>query len=455
MASFISVPQTYASLLGAEDIPSAMLPSNQSKMIPCATNLKSVRTSSASVGPSATALFQIQTGAGTGYMKAGSAYLRGQLVLTASGAGAGTWRFSGPREGIATGTGEGLNKGIHSASALVSRLTVSNGTQQLSQLTNYNVYHDILLAHGASSDYCLNDSSVYEFTGITRNVAAAPTANETTINFTIPLISPVWSGQQAVPLFLLNAPLSVEVLTNSIADAFVVATTAITNYSLNNLEICYEEIAVSPELKQSIMNRLAQGAVWKQYMDSVYSIQTSADNGASFNIGIGVSSCKGVVGVDRNPSAIGIGFTGDFMLNGFSNLRVLYDGKLQNSFDLTTDATVYAELNRTLHSMFDSDKTSCLAKNPSPAVGNTPWYDFNISKFVYGVSSQCVNDSSIGFSGEPVQMVTMNHFNATAANSSAYPYVGESWVAGRQRIYFIFYDELLTIDANGSCALVR
>jgi hypothetical protein len=247
----------------------------------------------------------------------------------------------------------------------------------------------------------------------------------------------------------------VELLFNSIADAFVVDTIAISNYVISNAEICYEEIAVSPELKQSIMNRLQGGAMWKQYMDSVYSIQTAALQNDSYNIGVGVTSCKGVIGVDRNPSAIGVGFTGDFMLNGFNNIQVRYDGKLINNYDITTDASAFAELNRSLHSMYDSNITSCLSNDASAASGNNPWSDYVVSKFAWGVSSQAVNDSTVGFSGSAVQMITVQHYNNTAANAAAFAYVNEAFVASRQRVYFVVYDEVLLIDSNGVCSLMR
>ena len=452
--SYNNVPLQYNALLGQEDVPSTFLPTTASKMVPMTSSLKSVRTQSASVGASSTALFSVQTGAGQGWLQSNSVYLRGTLVLT-MGAVAGTWKFSGP-SAPAGGIGEGLNKNVGSASALISRLTVSNGSQQLSQLTNYNVWHDILSAHAVSSDYIVNDSTIYEFTGVTRGVGAAPTANERTINFAIPLLSPLFCGEQSLPLFLMNAPLSCEILVNSIADAFVLTGGAtITSFLLNNLEICYSSVDASPELKSGIMAKLNAGALWKQYSNSIFSIQTDAGSGTSYNIGVGVSSAKAVIGVDRNPSAIGVGTTGDFMLNGFSNVRVSYDGKLITNYDLTTDASVFAELNRSLSAMYDSNVTSCLSKNNAPAAGDTTWSDYVVSKFAWGASSSCVSDSTVGFSGVPVQMITIQHFNATAANSSAFPYVNEAYVAGRSRCYFILYDELLTIDSNGVCSLVR
>ena len=456
--SFYSVPNAYSALLGSEDIPSCMLPSSQSKMIPCTSVLKSVRTQSANLSAGAMALWQINTGSGTGYIKPSSLYLRGKLTLTMP-VGTLGWRFSGPKQGIAVADarGEGGNKGIFSASALISRMTVSNGSQQLSQLTNYNAWHDLLLAHGASSDYVVNDATVYEFTGVTRLVTAAGAlANEVTINFAIPIISPVFNSQQAIPLFLLNSPLSVEILFNSIADSFVSVAGTVTSYVIDNAEIVYEEIQVSPELKASIMSKLQGGAVWKQYLDSVYSIQTSPTSGLSYNVGVGLSSCKAVLGVDRQTVTAGTFGTGDFMLNGFSNVRVLYDGKLINNFDLNNDVSVYAELNRTIHSMFDSNVTSCLNKDPDTGMGSIPWTDFCISKFAWGISSQAVNDMTIGFSGQPVQMINIQHFNTTVANDANFPYVNDTHnTVNRNRIYFVLYDELLTIDANGICSLLR
>ena len=460
-SSFQQVPQTYNSLLGEEDIPSSLLPGKQSRMVPCTTSLKSVRTGSAAATPSSTSLFQINTGAGAGYLKPNSVYLTGQLVLSIPVVGAApSWRFSGPQQsGAVGGVGLGDNTGVHSASSMISRVTVSNGSQQLSQIQSYNVYHDILTAHAASTTYTAIDGSIYEFAGVVRSLTAAgATANELTMFFAIPLLSPVWSGDQSVPLYLLNSPLTVEVLTNSIADAFVTNNAAITNYTLNNLQICYEEIQVSADLKNAVMERLRQGQVWRQFMNQVYVINTSAESGNAFNIGLGVSSLKGIVWADRQPSAGRVSAfaqTGDLILNGFSNCRFNVDGRNINQFDLTDDTKVYSELNRALATMHDSNHTSLMTKNYGPAIGNSPWYDFNLNRFAVGCSTNAVNDYSVGFSGCPCQMATIQHFNNSVASIPQFPYVPEAFIAGAQRIYALLYDELLTIDANGVCSLIR
>lgn len=392
-------------------------------------------------------------------MKPNSVYLTGTLSLSFGATGANpSWRFSGPKQATFGGVGLGDNTGVHSASAMISRLTVSNGSQQITQIQNYNVYHDMLLAHGASTTYTAIDSAVYEFAGVIRAVSAVPTANESTIRFAIPLISALWSGDQAVPLYLLNAPINVEVLTNSIADAFVTNNLPINNYVLSDLQLCYEEIQVSAELKNAVMDRLRQGQVWRQFMNSVYTLNTSAENGNAFNIGTGVSSLKGIMWADRQPATgrvSAIATTGDLILNGFSNCRFNLDGRNINQFDLTNDTIVYSELNRSIQSLHDSNHTSLMTKNYAPAIGNDPWYDFNLNRFVVGCSTQAVADYSVGFSGQPCQMATIQHFNQTPVNDPDFPYVNEAFIAGAQRIYVLLYDELLTIDANGTCSLIR
>ncbi len=468
--SFYSTPSVYSSLLGEDNIPATLLPSGASKMIPCTAQLKSVRTQSANLTAGSTALFQLQTGGGTGYLKSNSVYLTGSFRVTGTAiTGINNWRFNGPTQ--ATGVqvvGEGSNKSTHGASAMIARLTIANGASQISQLTNYSAYVDLLRTHATSSDYNVNDATVYEMNGVVKTLtaSAAPgtpiSDTEGTFNFAIPLVSPLFCSAQSIPLFLLNSPLSIEILFNSVSECLVAgANTTITGFSINNAQIVYEEIVVSPELKQSVMSKLQGGALFKMFLDNVYSIQSSAENSNSYNIGIGANSVKGILGIDRAvPGALGILNQGDFALNGFSNIRILYDGKLINNFDIGTDAIAFSELNRCLHSMHDSNITSCLAKASVSAVGATACHDYVLSKFAWGCSSQCVNDFSVGFSGVVAQMITVQHFNNTVAsaaggNSVNFQYVNEAFVAGRQRIYFIFYDELLTIDGNGVCSLVR
>ncbi len=446
---FSSLPVQYNAMLGSEDIPSSMLPDVKTKMIPCTSNLKSVRTSSANIGAGSLALFQLNTGAGTGYLKSNSVYLRGSVTLTLTNGG-GTWRFTGPQN-------------VHSASALINRLTVSNGSQMLSQLTNYNSWHDILLSHATSRDYIEQDSTLYEGTGVIKTYANPATTFESTLNFSIPLMSPVFNSSQFIPLFLLNAPLTVEVLFNSIADA-IQSSTATTAYIVNDLQIVYEELAVSPELKQSIRDRMQSGSMWKQYLDSVYSINTSSTSGLSFNLGVGLSSCKGVLVADRQNA---VGVVGQFILNRFSNARFYFDGRLINNFDLTTDAVVYSELNRTLNSIYDSDRTSSLglvgvgyngAINKTVPLGvgfDTASTDFCTQKFIYGVSAQSVNDFSVGFSGQPVQMIVVQTFNDGGADNVNFPPATQPAFSSVPKVMFVLYDELLTIDANGVCSLIR
>lgn len=458
--SYYGLPQQYpTSLLGEEDVPAGLLPSKAANLVKgCSVANKAVRTSSGNIQASSSAIFQIPSGGG--YLKPHSVYLTGTLVMQMAAA-ATTFRFSGPRQAIASATavGAGDNKGVHSASALINRLTVSNGTQQLSQIASYNAFMDIINTHAASDDFIVNDQGVFAFGGVTRTTAAAPTLGERTINFAIPLWSSVWTSETALPLWLLKNPLTIEIVTSAISDAFVVtgAGASITSYEIQNAQVMYSEISVPSDLKSAIMDRLNAGAVWKQHMNSCYVIQTASTAGLAFNVGINCSSVTGVLVADRQPSGGpgAIAATGDLVLNGFSNARFLYDSRVQNNFDYNNEAITYAELNRTMGSLYDANVTSCLAKNPAPAAGFTPYHDYCLSKFAYAVSSDCVQDSSVGFSGQPCQTLTIQTFNNTAANSPNFPYVNEAQLDGRQKIMAILFNEALLISADGSCSLVR
>lgn len=443
--SFFNVPVSYNALLGEQDIASTMLPSTASKLVPCASVLKAVPTSSGSIGPSSSAMFQIQTGSGVGYLKAHSVYLRFRLDVTQTGAANTSWAFKGPA-------------GLHNASALINRLTVSAGSTQLSQLTNYNIWHDLLLTHATSRDYTGADAVQYEYTGIVKDNSADNAINKT-IYVSIPLLSPLFTSAQSLPLFLMQSPLTVEILFNSVASAFkwAAAGNAVTNYLISNAEIVYESIEVSPELKSSIMSRMANGGVWRQYLDSVYSLQTASQSTLSYNIGAGLSSLKGFLMSEIRATDLSTTANdANFVSNGFSNLRVYYDGKLINMFDLNNASTCFAELNRTLNAIYDSDRTSTLTiSNPSNA--NQNYTDFVNAKWAVGVSSQAVSDLSIGFSGQPAQMVNfiIEHNSGAEAAGSVTPFPNNTVFAAGTIYAFLLYDELLTIDANGVVALLR
>jgi hypothetical protein len=62
---------------------------------------------------------------------------------------------------------------------------------------------------------------------------------------------------------------------------------------------------------------------------------------------------------------------------------------------------------------------------------------------------------TIGFSGSPVQMVLVQTDNQNPDNSPNFPYSAVAYAAGAPKFFFVLYDELLTIDANGICSLIR
>ena len=105
------------------------LQGDNSKTFPAAkSQIRSIPSSSASVGPSTSCLFQIPTG-GLGFIKSGSMYVRGKLNVGQTGAAGVSWAFGGQ--------GNTNTYDYGSASMLINRINIQLGSTNVSY-ANYN-----------------------------------------------------------------------------------------------------------------------------------------------------------------------------------------------------------------------------------------------------------------------------------------------------------------------------
>ena len=415
----------YGIAAATSDVPLSLGSSTLSKPLPSETKIVSVPTQSANAGPGGNQIFQLPTGAGTGFIKPNSMYFAFDVVATG---GAGTWNWQGP---------------TRSASSLINRLTVQIGSTNVEQINNYNILHDQLLLHTANYSYFNTDSNIIEGTA---SAAYVGTATGVTASYSVPLISSLFSNEKAVPTFLFQGPITLLLDYNSLLNTIQDGTVAFTatNYTISNARIVYETIAVDESYKQGVKAMLAEGRLFQMNLVSYMNLQVALQDNVNYTIGANLSSIKGILysaaaGSGANASvavAAGSFASGRPMYNVVNsaqtcqqNFRLYLDGRLVNQLqNLNSKNVVFSEMNRTVSNMFDTNSTSVDAVNYLNAT------------FVGGINTNRFNER-MAMCGSPAQ--NLNFIYEATGSAGGNLYVN------------LIYDQVLVCDALGSCSMVR
>jgi hypothetical protein len=326
------------------------------------------------------------------YILGGSAYLNFDFTLTATTTGTFTTMS---QQSYFTG---GPTK---SAAALIDRITVSAAGTTLCDVSNYPIWHNIILLHAASQDY-VTSTSILEnaFTGIDRYTAAV--TNQTkTIPISLPLALQLFNTTKAFPLWAFAGPLVINIYWSSFArsigccpqlqgaNQFTDAATATdTTFSGSwagaNLSLRAVCTDVDPEYVMEQRKQMAAGKLLVFQYDQAMGMQTQLGS-TSINFGVNVSSLLAVLGAQLTAAdatavatapaeALGAATAGNTLQNfagswGYSanesdSIRVFRDGTQLTSFPLMASARddAFPVLTQALGVLFSTSNASICRK---------------------------------------------------------------------------------------------
>ena len=423
-------------------IPESFTSSVDQKMMSCYTIIKQVTSQSSDQYSNGLIMMQIPSGSGCGYLKSGSCYLSCRIGFTQSSNAANMIAFQG---GLSpSGTTPALvaspSLGGGSASAIISRLNVSIGGVLVNSIQNYRVLHDQILNHCTSDAYRKNDSSIMEFTG----KALSSTIANGSLDVVIPILAPIFNDEQSIPLFLLNSPIVVEILLNNVNEALAYTTTAVTEFVVIKAALVYECVIPSPDFEISVKQRLQSGSMWTMNTDDYYNMSLANSASINFNIGLNLSSIKGVLYTFSPTPVAGQyhGYSGDNQ----TDFKLYLDSRLINQTGLLdTRALQYAEFQRTIGALFDYVTTSSnyglmpVLSNINVVTGNLHGA-YKDETFCGGIACNRSSDSSFAFTGTPAQTINITR-ECTGTAGTLY--------------LMILYSQMLMIDATGNVSIMR
>jgi hypothetical protein len=359
---------------------------------------------------------------GAGFAVSGSAYIK--FTVNVTQAVAPSWAF----------------KQTGAASSVIQRMTAILSGAQVETIQQYNKMYNALLQHACNGNYVSSDSRLVE------NTYAINFNTNASLSVAIPVGLGVLNAKQHLPLFLLSSA-QVQCDLASVLDALTAGSAdAISEYTVSNATLVVEQICPDSAYEMGMKQMLAS-RVYQLCFDTFFNNKYSQQASITVPLGLNSSSVRSVFW--QSIPWIGARRTHAPTDGGQTLAQLTLDGALVSNSQLSSTAEQFLEMNRGLSNLFDITRTS-LAPSAAAADANAVAADYTVGPcirtiyasgaYLGGLSCQRSSDSGFAFVGQPVNQAVLT-WNGTAATGEFYVYCA--------------LQQVLTVDANGTCNLIR
>ena len=415
--SFQGRQNTIIPTSAVSDVPNSLLSKRQMKAMNSRNQVIQLSASNGNVaGPSGTISFNIGTGAGQGYMKAGSAYLRFEFTPTG---GAGNINFNGA-------------VGAQSCASLIRTLNINVGGLQVEQVNDYDKYYRMVQAHATNSGYVEHDAQITESSS---SASTAGMATGVEVTYSVPILSGLLNQDNHIPLFLLNSQLQIQLNLNSVTEALFDAAGAPTNFVINDPVLVYEKIHCDGEFENAVRMKLSEGGVYEIPYYSALSYRSAASSSTfSQNIGVNLSSLSAVlwshVLLPTDGTNAKLLVTKNSNTKNASRRVVRCDGEQIIQSQVYSPSQCFMELQRALGSILDTNQTTVANKD-----------NFATDYWVNGQSTERFSDADLCMKGRACNNIVVEEQGLTGTASTVYMY--------------LIYNAVLMIQADGSALVSK
>jgi len=419
-AQFGNGPKSYPVSVASQDLPQAWLSSSDPRVAGATKKIVSISSQNGTQTSGGQLSFVLPSSMGSGFLASGSAYLKFTVDVTQATA----------RSFIFSGYG--------SASNVVNRMTLLCSGSISEQILQYNKTYNSLLLHGSSPQFASNDDAVYQ-------QSFGAVANTAAVTVCIPVMLGTFNSKQHLPLFLLNScQLNVDL--DSLANAITtIGANAITEYSVSNATLCFEQINPDHSFEAGIKSMLST-RLFQMGLTTYYNGRVAQATAISQNVGLNASSVRAVLW-NNSPAEL-VTTAGHFTSAGQTSCRVYADGQLVANVNLDNEPQQFIEMNRALSVMFDASIVSigADADEAPPATVNASTIQTNTrarytaGSYLGGLSLSKSADAGFSFKGIPVNSLNIE-FAGTGTTGTFN--------------YYVILDQILTIDQMGTASLIR
>lgn len=443
--SFASIGSDTRYILPAsyDSVPEAFRSNKSAKPIPCSLQTVNLPSLSGTQGLGGSSIIQVPCGASAGYMA--NPYLRFTIQLT------------GPQAGLKVGGTYQFKGATKSATMCINRYATFVNSQQVDNFQNAWSLYDTLLAHSTSQPWLSNDGNLMMGAGNVYTLSALRTVdNLPALHVCVPLLG-LLGSQSAVPLFLVNGTLQIQVDFQSAIGAFIavdntyIATGAITGCSFSEVQLVYDKISCEQAFVDSVRADMMKGNkfVFGYTNYQLTSLANQASASATFNYGLNVSSLRAIVMTQYETTSLASDVKQTpSIANDISVFQVSLDGRQISNVNhnvLLRPSASFAELQKCMGRLFDASISEVSGDaNSAVTVDATQQQtsaqnEYNASRFAIGSSAQRVNEG-LAFSGTPCSVSSIQYTQGATAVTSFLAFIS---------------DQQLLIDESGSVSLVR
>jgi hypothetical protein len=171
------------------------------------------------------------------------------------------------------------------------------------------------------------------------------------------------------------------------------------------------------------------------------------------NVGLGLSSMKGVVFTGLLAAALGANLDQPkcYANAGLTSYALYNNGQLFSIPNPSSDDLVFAEMQRCLGRVNDSNITSLLVTSVN-IVESARRNNYNIGQFLAGASSETIDDWSFSSQGVSCDQLAIE---ITSDGSQKKDMWQASQVSNTAHFLYlwVFYDSILVINPDGTCQI--
>ena len=403
-----------------------------------------------------------------GYIKPNSAYVRFSVAPISSLA-TNPCIFKGPTAG---------------AGAVVGRSTVSFAGQVVDVINSYEKVYSQVLGNFTSKSYlytqgnvsqgCMNDISV-DSVGIAQVIPStmgntsmlATMAGTNVYRYAMPILNSIFNGRQAIPAFLINGGITVQLDLNSAVNAVLQTGTPIASLQFSDIQIVYEELMLDHDVMLSIKEEMAaSGKLYELNTTGTIVFKNSmlaADTQNTFTTNLNLRSVKSMqmCSVSQNESSNGVPdsiFVNSYFLDpnaggltnitGYGTSSLTIDGQSVYQYSLNNPALQNATLKDCGVALYDTNSTTAanlysttVKKYGSRDTCNNSW-----QQRFYSIGYNLRKDSGSDTVFNGTKIGTLQH-QFTKGNTTA--------TLNLNNYFLVNHDKIICLDAAGSILIIQ
>lgn len=340
---------------------------------------------------------------------------------------------------------------VSPASSVIERIDVIFGNGATMTYNRYDIYQwAINLTYCVTREYTRYDLKQLMMCHNVRIPTADPNSRVTYA--CIPLDIPVLNSASAMPLCLLNQPITIRFSSNSVAEAFFTMINPFQTYTLSEMSVVYEQIDASPAFMQEFRQRHSQVPYTIAVNDrGLLGTSNTAFNSSQVNINANLSSLKAVLS-NHVPISLNSGNLKTSRAHGITRFNLFVDQVQMNPMPMDTDVICFAELNRALQNIFDTQ----LASNIQDIPGNgedqrRTTYVFG--QFVMGILTARINEETFALKGIPANQISFQTERGIQDIAKWTKLGGLYYNGPIIQYYWGLFDSVVDISADGNVSI--